>query len=367
MVQIFGADVRGFDGDANACTGANVISPTLSTSSSAVTGLAEASVDWTLPSDVQFRNVLIARTTHGFGAPQQAGNPQEYVARTRGGVLESMSLTDATHADKSGVATFPAVSEEVFDRLTVGVKCATAGPNVSCPASDPVSVDIDRIGMQVVESATADTKPKMAVGGLRSPAAGVLELDVRATDAGLGLRSAEASFESGPVVRASFTDIDARYSACRDLTSNATVDMPIDAVCPAVGAVTLAVDTSPLSDGDHVLTIRVVDWSGKEAVQQETISIANSTPFPSPSPLPSASPSPSPRRPLAVAVPSPSPSPSPSRRRRRHRSRRRLPPSLPARRWPRTGGRARSRSGLRPRAVSGSSSRCSRTSSARRR
>src|SRR4051812_31936516 len=101
-------NVNGFDADGNACTGAGGLTAALT---APVRGNGEASASLTIPAGLAVKNVLVNRATHGFGAAQQAGNAQTYFLSTQGGTLESMSLADAGHADKTADATYAATPQ----------------------------------------------------------------------------------------------------------------------------------------------------------------------------------------------------------------------------------------------------------------
>src|SRR5262245_37003789 len=107
--------------------------------------------------------------------------------------------------------------------------------------------------------AADDRAPGGAVGGLRNPAAGVLELSVVASDGGSGLSRAVAALDGVRVDEDAFGD-----GTC--------VEAPDDdagANCPATGTVTLSVPTTQVPDGDHVLTVTVRDAAGNVATLEQ--------------------------------------------------------------------------------------------------
>jgi hypothetical protein len=128
-----------------------------------------------------------------------------------------------------------------------------------------------------------------AVGGLRDPASGVLDLSVQAVEnEGVGLRQASATLDGQGLATASFDD-----------------------PTSSVGTAALAVDTSAVPDGVRRLVITVEDAAGTvTTVLDHTITVANTLPTwtstvvvsvgagatsPKPSPGPGPGPQPGPR------------------------------------------------------------------------
>ena len=138
------------------------------------------------------------------------------------GVLES--------ADGDGVVTFTAGGEWVALRLRceAAERCADAG-NAGFEL---------RSATLVVQDAT---QPALAVGGLRDPASGTLDLDIRATDSGVGLWRAMAFLDGTAVAGAAFV-------GCAELSpADGTVDLAVGALCPGIGQVGLVVDTTTVA------------------------------------------------------------------------------------------------------------------------
>ena len=97
--------------------------------------------------------------------------------------------------------------------------------------------------------------PTGAVGGLRSPASGTLQLLLYASDKGSGLASAVASLDGSPA-------------------SSATLSGA------SVSAVPLPIDTSSVPDGPHQLTVRVTDAAGNTAtLLDRQIAVRNTPPL----------------------------------------------------------------------------------------
>ena len=238
------------------------------------------------------QNVLIGRTTHGFAAgAAQPGNKQTYfVSGDSGSFGDGMSLEDATHNDKVGDVTLPASGNS----LTVGVKCAQP-TNTACAADNPVSVDIDKVGMQLAQTAAADKQaPKFAVGGTHTPAGDApLKLDVEATD-DVGLRTVTYQWDNSTVHSYTFADADSAYAGCYDMTpSTPSFDMPVDATCPTVASykpsdagpptpdpktgapVPSGIPISDIGNGFHMLTVKVTDIFGNTGTNKQTIEIQN--------------------------------------------------------------------------------------------
>jgi hypothetical protein len=101
--------------------------------------------------------------------------------------------------------------------------------------------------------------PTGAVGGLRSPAKGTLELSLAAHDKGWGLASAEASL--GP--HTTFTRLG--QGSCPEHPAPGGPE-PAPGDCPAsVSAAPLELDTRAVPDGTHRLVVRVTDAAANTA------------------------------------------------------------------------------------------------------
>ena len=140
-----------------------------------------------------------------------------------------------------------------------------ACPDACAGATVPV------IGFRV-----SDTElPGGACGGVRSPAAGILALEVLGRDSGVGLRNAAAYVDHQLVAEGRFGD-----PACQDLSpSSPGVDLPFGLVnqndagtppvpvgCVSRGTTTLNVDTRAYGNGVHRLVVVVADLAGNVAV-----------------------------------------------------------------------------------------------------
>jgi hypothetical protein len=236
----------------------------LTFSQAAVAGRTESSVRFDTPPSLTLQQVDATRATTGFGA-QVDGSPQKYAALTSTAALESVSLSDADAADVTG--------RKVFDVTGGWVKFGlTCDSPISSPCSEsaPVSLNVARVGLKV----TDDAPPAVAVGGLRSPASDnpPISLDVRASDVGSGLNTAEAYVNGTKVSEATFSP-----DTCRELTpGDATVDLRLDAKCAHVGTVSLPVHTGSFPDGPgYVVEVRVTDLAGHVAVHRSEIEILN--------------------------------------------------------------------------------------------
>jgi hypothetical protein len=99
-----------------------------------------------------------------------------------------------------------------------------------------------------------------AVGGLRNPAAGELQLTVQAVETdGIGLRSATAILGGNTTDTVTFAEPDCEPG-----------------VCPAVGTVNLVVPTGVVTDGPSRIEVTVEDAAGTVThVLDETIIVAN--------------------------------------------------------------------------------------------
>ena len=282
--QFGGTTARYGDGCANGAAdgyGGGGIGSSLSTAAPTVSGQSKAFSAFAVPPGLQLAGVKLTRQTTGFNGATQPNNPITYSAKTSNSVLESTALTAAAPADVTGEATFSTpTAASSGESVNVGVECATGNPNTTC-TSAPASVSVYRVGMRVVETGANDdaNRPTFALGGTRSPAGGarpedkIMNLDVRANDGGIGLKSATAFFEGGSApVSASFGGTN-----CRELTpDDATVDLPLDADCPHVSNVNLPIDTRQLPDGPgYKLHVVVTDWSGLTSEKIIDTEIAN--------------------------------------------------------------------------------------------
>ena len=115
------------------------------------------------------------------------------------------------------------------------------------------------------------TPPGGAVGGVRSPASGNLELRIDAYDEGSGLASVEAVLDGAPP---SFVRLGA--GSCPEHPAPGS-EPPPGAECPeSVSGVALALDTNAVADGEHQLRVSVTDGAGNAAtLVDETIVVRN--------------------------------------------------------------------------------------------
>jgi hypothetical protein len=111
--------------------------------------------------------------------------------------------------------------------------------------------------------ATAQAATSGAVGGVRDPAGGVLELTVQAVEnEGVGLRRASVTLGGTALDTATFADPDCAPGAC-----------------PAVGTVALTAPTYGVPEGPARLEVTVEDAAGTVThVVDQTITIANRQP-----------------------------------------------------------------------------------------
>jgi hypothetical protein len=105
-----------------------------------------------------------------------------------------------------------------------------------------------------------------AVGGVRDPAAGALNLRVQASEtSGVGLRTARAALADQPVVAAHFGD-----PSCAPAAAT---------TCPATGGAALTIDTTAVADGVQRLVVTVEDGAGNlKTVLDRTVRVANTRP-----------------------------------------------------------------------------------------
>jgi hypothetical protein len=126
-----------------------------------------------------------------------------------------------------------------------------------------LALPITAILLALALAQTAQAATFGAVGGLRNPAAGVLDLSVQAVETeGVGLRRVTALLGGNTLDSAFFADPDCTPGAC-----------------PAVGLVTLRVPTSGVPDGERRLEVIVEDGTGTVThVIDQPITIANTPP-----------------------------------------------------------------------------------------
>lgn len=116
-----------------------------------------------------------------------------------------------------------------------------------------------------------DTSPPTgAVGGVRSPASGTLELRLYASDQDSGLANAEAQLDG-----AAPAFVRLGSGSCPEHPSPGTEPPP--GSCPgSVSGVGLVLDTHAVADGEHPLRVRVTDGAGNTAtLVDRTIVVRN--------------------------------------------------------------------------------------------
>lgn len=111
--------------------------------------------------------------------------------------------------------------------------------------------------------AAAQASTSAAVGGVRNPAGGVLELTVQAVEnEGIGLRRATVILAGTPLDTESFAEPDC-----------------VPGVCPAVGTVALTAPTYGVPDGPARLEVTVEDAAGTVThVVDQTVTVLNRQP-----------------------------------------------------------------------------------------
>lgn len=211
-------------------------------------GQSEAKLIAPVPPGVVLSAVRLDRTARGPG----------YAV----GALES----ESAGALLDGVATYPASG----DSVALHVRC-DAALNARCAGVGTAGFAVRALALTVQDA----TGPAFVVGGMRSPAGGVIDLDIGASDDGLGLRSAAAAIDGAQVALTSF-------GGCPELSpADATVDLALGHPCVRVGRVGLAVDTTAVAEGIHTLAVTVTDAAGNAVTQSqqfEVIELPTTTP-----------------------------------------------------------------------------------------
>jgi hypothetical protein len=125
------------------------------------------------------------------------------------------------------------------------------------------------LALVLAAPATAQADVTGAVGGIRDPASGYLELDVRANDrSGAGLRTVRASLGGEPLAEAAI-------GAPGCVADSAD----LDAGCPAAGRVPLTLDTTEVADGPQRLEVTAEDGLGAVThLVDRTVMVANTLP-----------------------------------------------------------------------------------------
>jgi hypothetical protein len=186
-------------------------------------------------------------------------------------------------APLEGATAGPAATAERFiaasgSQVTLGVACGddcVAGPGVTA----------NHLAFRVTDS----TPPAGSVAGWRSPLSGTLDLEVSATDKGLGLKSATAFVDGQAITSAPFGD-----SSCRDMTpTTEAIDLPFGLVaqndqtpktgaltvgCASRGKVALSLDSKHFANAPgHSIKVLVTDLAGNETVAMDNLTDIDNT------------------------------------------------------------------------------------------
>jgi hypothetical protein len=119
----------------------------------------------------------------------------------------------------------------------------------------------------------ADSAPPTgAVGGVRSPASGILELRLYASDEGSGLASAEAQLDS-------VSPVYLRLGTGECPEHPAPGSEPPPGSCPgSVAAAAVPLDTRSVADGERSLRVRVTDGAGNVATLLDRAIVVRNAP-----------------------------------------------------------------------------------------
>ncbi len=225
------------------------------------------SLRFNVPTGVTLGRVRLDRTATGPG----------YTARTSHGEVERENAGLRLDAPVDVAAT----GEYVELRLA----CATS-PRCTVPAA---GVNFRSATITVRDT----TAPSATITGIRDR--GAFDVDVRATDNGIGLATSTLSVDGQLVVARSFDS-----TRCRDLSPfDPTKDYSLSLGCTPSGRVILPLDTRNYVDGPHRLTVVVTDGAGNVRSSEQTIEFANmpppaatatSTPAPAPTTVPTPQP-----------------------------------------------------------------------------
>jgi hypothetical protein len=214
-----------------------------------------------------------------------------YYAMTSTGQLESAGAG----TELTGPFTGPASGAYV----RLGLMSCAAGP---CSGYAAAFMDVTAVKLTVDDSSA----PTATVSGVPDPASGRFSLTVDASDVGIGLAGAVATFDGA------FAS-DSSYPSCVDATPNdGAIDLPNGGVCPASARWTLPIDASTASNGVHHVRVTVTDGAGNATVKDVDVNV--STPTPTPTPQPTDTPAPQPTvspTPQPTATPTPEATPAP--------------------------------------------------------
>jgi hypothetical protein len=225
-----------------------------------------------VPAGVTLTRVRLDRTATGPG----------YLARTSSGPLEREDAGTFLMEDLETAAT----GQYVELRLA----CETD------PRCEP------HRGSVTFRSATLtvrDTTPPgiVTLGPVPERATSPFEVEVRASDGGIGLATATASIDGEPVSTRAFD-----ATRCVDLSPfDGVTDVSLSLGCARNASTRLRIDPSGFPDGPHQLEISVADAARNVRSSQHPLQIANG---PAATPVPTAIPT-------AVPVPEPTSTPTP--------------------------------------------------------
>lgn len=188
--------------------------------------------------NLTLKKVTLARRTSGLGSEGGVGR----YSATFNGVEFDGSTTD--------------VSGTVTKDINAAAHAGSLRFSVTGAGT---AADFSRVGLRVEDN----TLPYAAVGGVGSDAAGPMNVEVRATDLGVGLDRTELYIDGTHVDTQAYVEEDGRGEHCTDLTpDDGVVDLPIDNDCLPNGVEVLSVNTNNFPDGDHTVTVKLYDAAG---------------------------------------------------------------------------------------------------------
>jgi len=131
-------------------------------------------------------------------------------------------------------------------------------------------------GRPAAARGAADTTPPSgAVGGVSSPASGVLKLRIYASDEGSGLAGTEAQLDGAPPVHLRLGS-----GECPERPALGS-EPPAGAECPeSVAGVPMTLDTQVVADGERPLRVRVTDGAGNTATLVDRMIVVRNAPHP---------------------------------------------------------------------------------------
>jgi hypothetical protein len=223
------------------------------------------------------------RAAHAGGASSSCTDPGGALVAPSGGTW-SFTLPAGTPLQQVRIArtvdvgsggTYELRADTTLETTAIGSEqtYAASGSQVSFGATCPGpcgGASVTAIGFHV-----SDTEPPGgSVGGVRSPAAGAMALEIVGRDTGIGLRNAAVYVDNQLVGEGRFGD-----PACQDLSPSPGVDLPFGLVgqndqgfpplpvgCVSRGTISLSVDTRAFADGLHRVVVTAADLAGNTAV-----------------------------------------------------------------------------------------------------